>query len=142
MEDKGIVIMSNSAAEVTPLGFTKLIVEDVDRMSEYYRLVCGLEEEARSEDRIAGRPIIEVYFQSNPPGTGTFTLTKFLDTPRIANEAVILGFVTTDIEQFVANAVSAGSRVIEPVQSRPDHGVQVAFVKDIEGNLIEVVQIL
>jgi len=75
-------------------------------------------------------------------GSRYLTLTKFLDAPRPTTESVILGFVATDIEQFVSNAVAAGSAVIEPIQSRPDHGVKVAFVKDIEGNLIEVVQIL
>lgn len=134
--------MPAGSGTLIPLGFTKLIVEDIDRMSEYYCALCGFEEEGRGDDQIAGRPIREAYFRSDPPGTGTFTLTKFLDAPRPATEAVILGFVAADIDQFVENAVAAGSEVIEPVQSRPDHGVKVAFVKDIEGNLIEVVQIL
>ena len=55
---------------------------------------------------------------------------------------MILGFVAADINQFVEMAQSAGATLIEPVQSRSDHGVKVAFVKDIEGNLIEVVQLL
>lgn len=125
-----------------PPGFTKLIVEDIDRMSAFYGAVCGLIEEARAEDRIAGRPICEVYFKADPPGTGTFTLTKFLDAPRPAVEAVILGFVAADIDRFVETAVASGAVVVEPAYSRPDHGVKVAFLRDIEGNLLEVVELL
>lgn len=128
--------------KVTPLGFTKLIVEDMDRMSAFYGAVCGFEEEARGDDQIAGRPIREAYFRSDPPGTGTFTLTKFLDATRPTVLTVILGFVATDIDVFVDHAQAAGGKLIEPVQTRPEHGVKVAFVEDIEGNLIEVVEIL
>ncbi|ANI79228.1 VOC family protein [Sphingobium sp. EP60837] len=134
--------MSTGSGGAIPLAFTKLIVEDADSMARFYATLCGLEEEGRGEDQIAGRPIQEIYFRSDPPGTGSFTLTKFLDAPRSASEAVILGFVAADIDQFVETAQSAGATLIEPVQSRSDHGVKVAFVKDIEGNLIEVVQLL
>lgn len=134
--------MPTDSGAVIPLGFTKLIVEDIDRMSKFYAALCGFEEEGRGEDQIAGRPILEVYFRSDPAGTGTFTLTKFLDAPRPANEAVILGFVTPDINQFIEHAVDAGSKIIEPAHSRPDHGVKVAFFKDLEGNLIEAIEIL
>lgn len=134
--------MSDITGKVISLGFTKLVVEDMDKMSAFYGALCGLVEEGRAEDSIAGRPICEVYFKSDPPGTGTFTLTKFLDARRVASDALILGFVSEDIDQFVQKAVDAGGTIVDPVQQRPDHGVKVAFVKDIEGNLIEVVELL
>lgn len=134
--------MSESAGKVVPLGFTKLVVDDMDKMSKFYGAVCGLIEEGRAEDLIGGRPIGEVYFRSDPPGTGTFTLTKFLDVSKPMSEGVILGFIAEDIDQFVEKAVAAGSTVIEPAHPRPDHGVKVAFVRDLEGNLIEVVEIM
>lgn len=134
--------MSDGTENALPLGFTKLVVEDMDKMSAFYGAVCGLAEEGRAEDQIAGRPICEVYFKADPPGTGTFTLTKFLDAPRPMVEAVILGFVAADIDRFVEKAVGAGAIVVVPAHPRPDHGVKVAFVKDVEGNLIEVVELL
>lgn len=134
--------MSQSTDKVIPLGFTKLVVEDMDKMSKFYGAVCGLIEEGRGEDRIGGRPMCEVYFKSDPPGTGTFTLTKFLDVSKPKSEAIILGFIADDIDQFVDKAVAAGSTVVEAAHSRPDHGVKVAFLTDPEGNLIEVVELL
>jgi hypothetical protein len=32
--------------------------------------------------------------------------------------------------------------MVEAPQSRPGHGVKVAFLTDIEGNLVEVVELL
>jgi catechol 2,3-dioxygenase-like lactoylglutathione lyase family enzyme len=133
----------SDAGTVTPLGFTKLIVEDMDKMSTFYSAVCGFEEENRADDQIAGRAIREAYFRSDPPGTGTFTLTKFLKESRpIGINTVILGFVATNIVRFVNDAQAAGGKIIVPLQMRPEHGVKVAFVEDLEGNLIEVVELI
>ena len=134
--------MHSRTSEFVPLSFTKLIVDDADSVASFYEQVCGLIEEGRSEDQIGGRPILEVYFKSDPPGTGTFTLTKFLDAPKQPSQDIILGFLTGDIEGFVERALGAGAQVVESVHERADHGVKVAFLKDIEGNLIEVVELL
>jgi predicted enzyme related to lactoylglutathione lyase len=125
-----------------PLGFTKLVVDDLDKTAAFYEAVCGLVEENRAKDEISGRAIEELYFKSDPPGTGTFTLTRFLDGPKRSTPGVILGFVTEDIDAFVDRAQAAGGRVAEATQSRPEHGVKVAFVDDVEGNLLEVVELL
>ena len=134
--------MPGDTLKVTPLGFTKLIVEDLDKSAAFYLAVCGLVEVGRADDRIAGRPITEVYFKADPPGTGSFTLTKFRDAVRPAVQAVILGFIADDIDAFVSRALAAGSELIEAVQSQPQHGVKVAFLSDVEGNIIEVVELL
>lgn len=129
-------------AKAIPLGFTKLVVENIDAMSKFYGAVCGFEEEGRADAKIGGHPIREVHFRADPPGSGTFTLTKFLDARRPTTQAVILGFIAPNISQFVERAVKAGGVLVEPVTPDPEHGVKYAFVKDIEGNLIEVVELL
>ena len=134
--------MSASVKSPLSLVFTKLIVEDLDAMAVFYGRLCGFVEEASADDQIGGRPIRELNFRSDPPGTGSFTLTKFLDSPRLKNDAVILGFIADDIDGFVSRSVAAGASLVEGVQSRPEHGVKVAFVRDVEDNLIEVVELL
>jgi predicted enzyme related to lactoylglutathione lyase len=42
----------------------------------------------------------------------------------------------------VQRAKDAGGELVDPIRDNPDHGVRVAFVSDIEGNLIEVVQVI
>ena len=127
---------------VVPLGFTKLIVQDLDKVAAFYGAVCGLVEEAQADAEIAGRPIRELYFRSNPPGTGNFTLTKFLDVEKSATESVILGVIADDIHRVVVSAAAAGGVLVVAAHPEPEHGVHVAFVKDVEGNLIEVVQLM
>ena len=128
--------------KVVPLGFTKLIVQDLDKVAAFYGAVCGLVEEAQADAEIAGRPIRELYFKSNPPGTGNFTLTKFLDVEKSTTESVILGFIADDIHRVGESAAAAGGVVVVAAYPQPEHGVHVAFVKDVEGNLIEVVQLM
>lgn len=134
--------MAIESKKVHPLGFTKLVVDDLDKISNFYRAVCGLVEEGRSEAAIGGRPIQEVHFKSDPPGTGTFTLTKFMDAPKRSSSDVILGFITEDIVAFVARTQAAGGSVVQAICSMPEHGVKVAFVTDLEANLLEVVELL
>ena len=50
--------------------------------------------------------------------------------------------IADDIDAFVSRALAAGSELIEAVQSQPQHGVKVAFLSDVEGNIIEVVELL
>ena len=131
-----------SGSKHVPPGFTKLVVDDLDKVAAFYGAVCGLVEEGRAEDQIAGRPIQELYFTSDPPGTGTFTLTRFLDAPAGSKPGVILGFVTDDVAAFVERAEAAGASVVQAAHSRPEFGVKVAFLNDVEGNLLEVVELL
>lgn len=93
--------------KVIPLGFTKLIVQDLDKVAAFYGAVCGLVEEAQADAEIAGRPIRELYFKSNPPGTGNFTLTKFIDVEKSARSRLSWGS---------SRMISTGSWKVPPPQ--------------------------
>ena len=121
-------------------GFTKLVVADLERSLAFYRAVAGLEESARVDAEIAGRKISEILLHPTTPGGANLVLLKFLDRPAPAADEAILGFITADLDAFVARARAAGGSVYEAIKSMPEHGVRVAFVKDVEGHLIEVVQ--
>lgn len=123
-------------------GFTKLLVNDLDRTAAFYKSVCGLVEIARVTDAIAGRQIQEVLFNATGEGGATFVLLKFVGAPKPTNDEVIIGFVTSDLEAFVQRACAAGGALAEGIRAVPAHGVKVAFVTDVEGHLLEVVQML
>ena len=125
----------------THFGFTKLLVNDLEASAAFYREVAGVQELVRVDDQIAGRPIREIMFHPTAEGGATFVLLQFVDQPTSGSD-VILGFQTDDVEAFVQRAVSAGGQVVDPVKSMPEHGVKVGFVRDIEGHLIEVVELL
>lgn len=123
-------------------GFTKLVVGNLERSASFYKSVCELTEQGRVDATIDGRAISEIMFHATAPGAASFVLLSFFDTPEPGGGEVILGFVTPDVHAFVARARAAGGTVVEDVKSMPEHGVKVAFVKDIEGHLIEVVELL
>lgn len=123
-------------------GFTKLLVEDLESTATFYKAVCGLTELARVESDIAGRQISEIMFNATGTGAATLVLLKFIDAPKPRNDEVILGFITDDVDAFLRRAISAGGQCVQPVREQPEHGVKVGFVTDVEGHLIEVVEML
>jgi lactoylglutathione lyase len=122
--------------------FTKLLVDDLEKCAVFYKQVCGLVETARVESEINGRAISEILFAPTSEGGATFVLLKFVDSPRPHNDEVINGFLTDDVDAFCIRVEEAGGRVTQPPKAVPEHGVKVAFVEDVEGHLIEVVQLL
>lgn len=122
-------------------GFTKLLVNDLEACAAFYSAVCGLRELARVDAEIAGRPIREIMYHPSAEGGATFVLLQFLDQPGTGSEA-ILGFQTDDLPGFVQRATAAGAQVVDPIKELPEHGVKVAFVRDVEGHLLEVVELL
>jgi catechol 2,3-dioxygenase-like lactoylglutathione lyase family enzyme len=123
-------------------GFTKLVVGDLEKSAAFYKSVCGLTEMARVNAEIEGRPIREIMFNATGQGAATFVLLSYSDTPAPQIGELILGFITKDVVAFVARARGAGGSVVQPPMAQPEHGVKVAFVRDIEGHLIEVVELL
>lgn len=123
-------------------GFTKLLVDDLDRAAAFYTEVCGVKEQYRVESEIGGRAIREILFEATAPGAATFVLLKFVDAPKPSNDEVILGFITDDVDAFCERALAAGGSLVETPRAQPKHGVKVGFVRDVEGHLIEVVELL
>jgi predicted enzyme related to lactoylglutathione lyase len=129
-------------AKKSDFGFTKLLVADLERCLAFYTAVAGLEESGRVDADISGRKISEILLHPTTPGGANLVLLHFHDRPRPSADEVILGFITADLEAFVKRTREAGGSVYEEIKSMPEHGVRVAFVKDQEGHLIEVVQLL
>jgi predicted enzyme related to lactoylglutathione lyase len=131
------------AAPPQPLahfGFTKLVVADLERSAAFYAAVFGLVETGRVEAAIAGRKISEILFAPSAPGGATFVLLTYVGTENPAADEAILGFQTSDIDALVARAQAVGGSLHEAPRTVSEMRIRVAFVKDVEGHLIEVVQ--
>lgn len=126
----------------THFNFTKLIVADLEKSAAFYREVAGLTETARINASIEGQTIHEIMFAPTAPGASTFVLLTYPDAPKAVQGELILGFVTDDIAAFVQRAARAGGKIVEAPSTQAEHGVKVAFVRDIEGHLIEAVEML
>lgn len=122
--------------------FTKLLVGDLDKSALFYAAVFKLEEQFRVEDQIEGRPIHEIMYQPTHDGAASFVLLSFGDAPQPVQGEVILGFTVGDLDQVIADAQAHGGRLTDPIREMPDLGIRVGFIRDPEGHLIEVVQML
>jgi len=123
-------------------GFTKLIVNDLEKTVAFYKEVCGLEEWARVSAGVNGREIDEIMLQPTAENGATLVLWKWRDRDAIVVDEVILGFQTPDVTAFVQRVRDAGGTIVQGIKDMPEHGVRVAFVTDVEGHLIEVVELL
>lgn len=125
----------------TDFMFTKLQVKDLDSAVAFYSSVVGLVEMNRVEAEITGRKVSEVVFMPTYPGGPLFILAQFHDTETPAANELILGLATKDIAGFIARAEQAGGRVLEPAREVPGMGgMQVAFVADPEGHVLQLSQ--
>ncbi|MGW0664210.1 VOC family protein [Streptodolium elevatio] len=123
-------------------GHIKLAVDDIDRCAAFYREVCGLVELGRADATMNGRAGTEVMFAPTAEGGPMLILVKFHDVSAPRSTDVLLGFRTTDLVAFCARVDAAGGRVTQDIRSIPEHGVEVAFAADVEGNVLEVLQLL
>lgn len=133
--------LPHSSTADAHFSFSKLLVEDLEKTAAFYQAVCGLVEQQRVDASINGRPIREITFLPTYPGGGSLTLLQFLDATKPQREELILGFTTSDIEAFIDRVRCAGGRVTDPIREMPEHHLRVAFVEDVEGHLIEIVQL-
>ena len=123
--------------------FTKLVVDDLEKMAAFYSQVYGLREIARVQERIAGAAIDEIMLGAGAEmSPGSLVLLKFVDEPPPRNGEVILGFTTDDLPALLERVRGAGGGVHDAIRQMPEMKLQVAFATDPEGHLAELVQVL
>ena len=137
-------VMTPSGTELSHFGFCKFLVNDLETTAAFYRAVFGLADwkrVAHDNSATTGGPIDEISFRSTAAGGPSLTLLKTVDRPAPPVGEAIMGFITSDLSALLDRAKAAGGEVAKPVRDMPEHKVKVAFVKDNEGHLIEVVEL-
>ena len=128
---------------ISNLSFTKLVVDDLDRMAEFYCTVFDLHQTGRLkiEQGAIGEPIEEIFLCPSPDDRyGAFVLFKFLLRPAPRDNETILGFQTSDLNRLVERASRLGGGLAAPIKEMPELGVRVAMLRDPEGHLCELVE--
>ena len=132
-----------SAPVPAPLSFTKLVIDDLERMAGFYGSVFGLHRIGRLaiEKGAIGEPIEEIFLSPDPSDRfGSFVLFKFMNRPAPRTDEVILGFQILDLKATLARIEEAGGRLAAPVKEMPELSVRVAMIRDPEGHLCELVE--
>lgn len=123
--------------------FTKLIVDDLERMARFYRDAYDLHAVHRVQGHIAGESIDEIMLSPDPQAPfGTIVLLKFVERATPPRGEIVLGFTTDDLPALLERVRRSGGSVHEDVREMPDLKVRVAFATDPEGHLAELVQVL
>jgi predicted enzyme related to lactoylglutathione lyase len=121
--------------------FTKLVVDDLEKMAAFYAQVYELQQISRMQDSIGDDAIDEIILGSAGALTpGALILLKYLSRPRPQSGEVILGFTTRDLPALLDRVRAAGGGVHSDIRAYPDMNVRVAFATDPEGHLIEIVE--
>jgi catechol 2,3-dioxygenase-like lactoylglutathione lyase family enzyme len=136
------IVMAGSVG--TGFGFTKLIVSDVDRLFAFYNSVFGLVEKARVRQGEGEYQLDEIIMGSRGEGyaTPTLVIQRFPNRPIPKPGEATLGFVVADVDATVAAALAAGGSIYRAAHAQPQHGVKVAFVRDSDGHMVEIVEML
>jgi len=121
--------------------FTKLVVQDLEAMARFYQDVYGLNAVGRVQEKIGGEAIDEIMLSAGSQvSPGSLVLLKFVDRRDTPRGEVILGFTTSDLPALLGRIEAAGGTVHDPIRELPALGLHVAFARDPEGHLAELVQ--
>ena len=88
--------------------FTKLIVDDLEKVAVFYREAYGLSEIERIQGEIASDPIDEIMLGVAGEFSGGLILLKYTEKPKPQCGEVILGVTTDDIEALYQRIQAAG----------------------------------
>lgn len=123
--------------------FTKLVVHDLDRLVAFYAEVYGLHPVHRVREEIGDEPIEEVMMSPDPEATwSSLVLLRYPDRDSSGMDEVLLGFTTDDLPGLLERVQAAGGSIHAPLKEMPELQIRVAFVRDPEGHLTELVQVL
>jgi predicted enzyme related to lactoylglutathione lyase len=127
----------------TSASFTKLVVDDLEKMVAFYGEAYGLFAVHRFRGHIGAEPIEEIQLSPDPKARfGSFILIKFLERPASPQGELILGFTTDDLPALLERVRRAGGRIHSELKEMPELHIRVAFATDPEGHLAELVQVL
>jgi predicted enzyme related to lactoylglutathione lyase len=123
--------------------FTKLVVHDLEKMAAFYCAAYGLAQVGRVRERIGDEPIDEIMLGAGAVAPGALILLRFPErAPAPPGSEVLLGFTTDDLPALLDRVCAAGGAVHAPIRRIPEMNLHVAFARDPEGHVAELVQLL
>ncbi len=124
--------------KVLNFDYTVLVVADLDRALRFYGGVLGLELNHRSGPYAqlkTGATRLALYTREAMADT----LGMDLAPPAENAPGFELGFFVANVDNAYAELVVSGAKAVTPPADRP-WGQRTAYVRDPDGNLIELVQ--
>ena len=120
------------------LDYVVLIVGDLELSLSFYTKTLGLKLQHRAEKYAqitAGTTRLSLYGRDAMQET----LGAVLEPPSLSAPSFELGFKVADCDAAFSELVAAGAPAVTPPTTRP-WGQRTAYVRDPDGNLIELAQ--
>lgn len=128
----------------TVYGFTKIVVDDLDRIADFYTKTVGYKPLQRVKAVCGGEDIEEIIMVLGEGyGEGIpLIVWKWLEREAPADTDAILGFQTDDVDALYQRVLDNGGTGMDEPHDQLHHGVRVGFAKDPDGRVLELVQML
>lgn len=126
--------------DINNFQYHKLIVNDLEKSSDYYEKVFGIEKLLHVDENLGGRSVTEVVYKGRGASPALpFMLVKFHDATHPVVGEVVLTYVTDDLAALLDRVRAAGGTIVQDIRTREEHGVATAFVRDLEGHFMEII---
>jgi catechol 2,3-dioxygenase-like lactoylglutathione lyase family enzyme len=145
-----------TAPAVRSVRHAGIVVEDMERCLIFYRDVLGLTVKAAADetgpfiDTLLGVPNVTVRTAKlgAPEGQALLELLEFKSPLADAKRTVSVktpgpthvALTVRDLDALAPKVTAAGGEMIGPPRVSPDGKVKAAYVRDVEGNLLELVE--
>ena len=135
--------MRRNSVVSSSFSFTKIVVRDVDAAQRFYCDVLGLKLVLRFQTGENEFQLDEAILSSTGAYDGGHNLIviQYLNQPAPTPGEGIFGFTVADVDATITAVLAAGGTLHRPVRHLAEHGIKVAFVKDPEGHMLELVEL-
>lgn len=120
--------------------YTILYVQDVTKAVEFYENAFGLTRKFVTPENDYGELLVgETTLSFVSTTLAKSNLTDGFIESNLTNKpfGIEIGFTTENVEETVSTALNAGAKIVENPKTKP-WGQTVAYVRDIDGFLIEI----
>ena len=124
----------------TRLVTTKLVVDDLERLSAFYCGAYDFAERGRIQAEIDGEPIDEILLGREGEEGIPLILMKYVERPPPPTGEIALVFMTGDIEALFERVRDHGGSVRVPPRRSGITPFKAGFTTDPEGHLIENIE--
>lgn len=124
--------------------FTKMVVANLEAAEQFYCQTLGLSRVTYIEFGEGLGQLQEVILTVPNAATGAaqLNLIRYPNKPIPAPGETVIGFMVSDVDATVAAMAEAGARITVPVVEMADHHLKLAYLTDLDGHIIEIIQTL
>lgn len=122
--------------------FTKIVVSDLEASEQFYCQALGLLRVTFIEFGEGVGKLQEVILAvpNDTAGGANLQLIHFPNKNSPAPGDTVLGFMVDNVDATVSALTDAGGRITVPALEMPDHRLKLAYVADLDGHIIEIIQ--